>query len=69
MSLGVPHTEIGQIMVNSSVVDTSYMVQDRDRVEVLPARSDPHQRDLLQKKEIKFILDSHLGKLAAFCEC
>jgi uncharacterized protein len=65
-SLGVPHTEIGQIIVNSTIMDTSYMVQDGDRVEVLPARSDPHERDLLQEKEIKFILDSHLGKLAAY---
>jgi uncharacterized protein len=65
-SLGVPHTEIGQVMVNSHVVDTSYRVQDGDRVEVLPARSDPHRGHLLQEKEIKFILDSHLGKLAAY---
>jgi uncharacterized protein len=65
-SLGVPHTEIGQVIVNSRVVDTSYRIQDGDRVEVLPARSDPHQEDLLQEKEIKFILDSHLGKLAAY---
>jgi uncharacterized protein len=64
-SLGVPHTEIGQIMVNRGIVDTSYLVQDGDLVEVLPS-SDPHQGDLLKEEGIKFILDSHLGKLAAY---
>ena len=65
-SLGVPHTEIGQIIVNRGTVDTSYLVQDGDLVEVLPAGSDPHQGDLLKEDGIKFILDSHLGKLAAY---
>jgi uncharacterized protein with PIN domain/sulfur carrier protein ThiS len=67
-SQGIPHTEIGTILVNGKLVDNTYQVQQADRVEVYPPTDD------LQKSktnsefevEIRFILDNHLGKLAAY---
>ncbi|MEJ5202267.1 MAG: MoaD/ThiS family protein, partial [Anaerolineales bacterium] len=35
-SLGVPHTEIDLILVNSEAVDFTYRVQDGDRISVYP---------------------------------
>jgi hypothetical protein len=63
-SLGVPHTEVGKVLVNGAQVDFRYLVKEGDQVEVLPyssagnvdvARGAPH-----------FILDNHLGRLAAY---
>lgn len=59
-SMGVPHTEIGKLLVNGRPVDTSYQVQDGDRVEVQPARWEAGEG------ELAFILDNHLGKLAGY---
>jgi uncharacterized protein len=59
-SLGVPHTEIGRLLLNDRPVDLSYQVQDGDRVEVQPARWEG------QASEPRFILDNHLGKLAGY---
>ncbi len=35
-SLGIPHTEVGSILVNGGVVDFSYLVGEGDRVEAFP---------------------------------
>jgi len=59
-SLGVPHTEIQNARVNGVPVELSYQVQDGDRVEVFPAG--PIRLD----GERRFILDNHLGRLAAY---
>jgi uncharacterized protein len=59
-SLGVPHTEIGVLIVDGEQVDFSYQVQDGDRIDVQPARSKA------AGAELKFILDNHLGKLAGY---
>jgi len=59
-SLGVPHTEIQNARVNGVPVELSYRVQDGDRVEVFPAG--PIRLD----GERRFILDNHLGRLAAY---
>lgn len=71
-SLGVPHTEIGQILVNGEAVDFSYIVNNKDIIAVHPLNqvSDTSNDEnvLLQAalKEVKFVLDVHLGKLAKF---
>lgn len=70
-SQGVPHTEVGSILVNNRPVDFSYLVNDGDQVNVYPQvdRLDPTKPDLLHCKpftEIKFVLDTHLGKLAKY---
>jgi uncharacterized protein with PIN domain len=65
---GIPHTEIGRILVNDSQVDPGYQVQDGDQVEVYPASFDVVGRDLVggTKWDYTFLLDNHLGKLAAY---
>lgn len=69
-SLGVPHIEVNQIRVNGSRVDYSYWVQNGDRVEVFPLLNNQviHENSLLPeiKGEPRFILDNHLGRLAAY---
>jgi uncharacterized protein with PIN domain len=56
---GVPHTEVGQMLVNGAPVDFSYPVRDGDRVEVSPT-AEPYPG------EPRFVLDGHLGRLAAY---
>jgi uncharacterized protein with PIN domain/sulfur carrier protein ThiS len=70
-SLGVPHTEVDLILVNGESVDFSRRVQHGDRVSVYPvfesidispvARVRPEPL-----RQTRFILDTHLGRLAAY---
>lgn len=74
--LGVPHTEVHLILVNGEAVDFSYLMRDGDRISVYPAFrsidiSDISPLDVLQRQpsaqdEIRFVLDVHLGRLAAY---
>lgn len=59
-SLGVPHTEVGSALVNGAPADLSYQVQDGDLVGVFPGIP------LVLSGERRFILDNHLGRLAAY---
>ena len=80
-SIAVPHTEIDLIFVNGVSVDLNYQVQSDDRISVYPLlKSDdlshekfelPDNQQLkhLQPKlldEPSFVLDVHLGRLAAY---
>ena len=70
-SFGVPHTEIDLIVANGQSVDFSYLVQPGDRIAVYPTFESfdiaPEQRLRPQPlRNPKFILDVHLGKLAAY---
>jgi uncharacterized protein with PIN domain len=69
-SLGVPHTEVNHILVDGKPVDFSYLVRDGDRVSVYPVSLQPDEvEDGLQSKltgEPRFVLDNHLGQLAAY---
>jgi uncharacterized protein with PIN domain len=70
-SLGVPHTEIDLILVNNNSVDFSYLVQDGDRISVYPMFESFDIKPLLRVRpeplrEPRFVLDVHLGKLAAY---
>lgn len=70
-ALGVPHAEVHLILVNGESVDFSYFVRDGDQISVYPAFTSldvssvssitPQPLD-----EIKFVLDIHLGRLAAY---
>jgi len=70
-SLGVPHTEVDLILVNGESAAFSQRVQNGDRVSVYPvfesidispvARVRPEPL-----RQTRFILDSHLGRLAAY---
>jgi len=59
-SLGVPHPEVGAILVVGQPVDFSYIVQDGDQVDVYPCTSADG------RLPPRFVLDNHLGKLAAY---
>lgn len=70
-SFGVPHSEIDLILANGQSVDFSYLVQPGDRIAVYPTFESfdvaPEQRLRPQPlRHPKFILDVHLGKLAAY---
>jgi len=69
-SLGVPHTEVGLLQVKENAISFGYLVKNGDIVQVYPATAD---HDLLSGMfndgrmtiPARFILDNHLGKLAA----
>ena len=70
-SFGVPHTEVELVLVNGDSADFARIVGDGDRVAVYPVfesfdvtpelrvRTDP-------LRELNFVLDVHLGRLAAY---
>jgi uncharacterized protein with PIN domain len=69
--LGVPHTEIDLILVNGRSVDFGYHLDDGDRVSVYPVFEalDISLATLVRPRplrEIRFIADVHLGRLAAY---
>lgn len=68
-SLGIPHTEIGRLVVNGQDVDFFYNVDDQDRLEVFPiqAPADPLTPSLLRPEPLpafRFLADANVGKLA-----
>jgi uncharacterized protein with PIN domain len=70
-SLGVPHTEIEVILVNGESVDFSYIVNNGDDVSVYPMFESLDIRPLLKLRpqplrRARFVLDSHLGRLARY---
>jgi len=70
-SLGVPHTEIDLILVNSKSETFSYQLKDGDMISVYPVFEslDISNATRLREKvlrEPRFILDVHLGKLAKY---
>jgi uncharacterized protein with PIN domain len=70
-SLGVPHTEVDLVLINGESVEFSRRVRDGDRISVYPvfesidispvARVRPEPL-----REVRFVLDTHLGKLATY---
>ncbi len=70
-ALGVPHTEVDLILVNGESVDFSHRPADGDRISVYPVFEALDISPLLQVRpeplrEPKFVLDIHLGRLAAY---
>jgi uncharacterized protein with PIN domain len=70
-SLGVPHTEVDLILVNGQSVDFGCQPQDGDRISVYPVFESLNigQVSRVRPKplrELHFVLDNHLGKLAAY---
>ncbi len=59
---GIPHTEVGRIEVNGRPAAFEYQVRQGDRVVVSPANatSNPFAGPA------RFVLDNHLGRLAAY---
>jgi len=68
-AIGIPHTEVDLILVNSNSVGFGYQLQPGDRVSVYPVFESldiaavTHLRPK-PLREPEFILDVHLGKLA-----
>jgi hypothetical protein len=70
-ALGVPHTEVELVLVDGVSADFGRQLQDGELVSVYPSfRSfdiSPLTRVMPEPlSEIRFVLDVHLGKLAAF---
>jgi len=70
-SMGIPHTEVDLILINGEPVDFSRLVSDGDRVSVFPVFetldiSSINTLRPLPLREVKFVLDVHLGRLAAY---
>jgi uncharacterized protein with PIN domain len=57
-SLRIPHVEVGRVLANGQEVSLSYLPRDGDALEVVP----PEPGSPI---EPRFILDNHLGRLAA----
>ena len=70
-AIGVPHTEVDVILVQGRAAGFAYLLQPGDRVEVYPpgaadkAEPGAHLQPL-PSLEATFVLDAHLGKLAAY---
>ena len=68
-SLGVPHTEIGEVMINDGPGTLGQVCHDSDCIKVLPIKYG-NQHTLLQESvpydAPKFLLDNHLGKLTRY---
>lgn len=69
-SLGVPHPEVDCILVNGEAVNFSYIVRDGDRIDVHPISTATEVSPLVSVRpqppsNFRFVLDVHLGKLAA----
>ena len=58
-ALGVPHVEMGQVLVDGEPVSPSLRPAHGSRVEVFPGHS-------LPPGELRFVLDNHLGRLAVY---
>ena len=70
-SLAVPHTEVDLILVNGHSVDFHYQLQDGDRISVYPVFELLNISPLVHLRpkplrQSKFVLDIHLGRLAAY---
>jgi uncharacterized protein with PIN domain len=70
-ALGVPHPEVELVLVNGKSVDFSYLVQDGDRISVYPVFESIDVTPLVRVRpqalrEPRFVLDTHLGRLAAY---
>lgn len=70
-SLGVPHTEVDLILINGESVEFSRQVQDGDRISVYPVFESIDISPVLQVRpaplrKVRFVLDTHLGKLASY---
>lgn len=70
-SYGVPHTEVDLILVDGESVDFNYHLKPGNHISVFPKFESLDIQTVSQiraepLREVKFILDVHLGKLAKF---
>jgi hypothetical protein len=70
-SLGIPHSEIDLILVNSRSVEFGHIIKDKDQVSVYPVFEsiDISRIGRLRPqplRDTRFVLDIHLGQLATY---
>jgi len=70
-ALGVPHVEVDLIIVNGESADFSRSLKDGDKISVYPVFEGLDISPLIRLREkplreVKFILDTHLGRLAKY---
>ena len=67
-SLGVPHAEVAAIHINDAAVDFSYIVKNGDCISVYGPEYDAIALPLRPPfaGRPRFVLDTHLGRLAAY---
>jgi uncharacterized protein with PIN domain len=70
-SFGVPHTEVDLVLANGKPVDFSYQVSDGDRISVYPVFESLDISSVSRVRPAplrtnRFVLDVHLGRLAAY---
>ncbi|MDY6827473.1 MAG: Mut7-C RNAse domain-containing protein [Bacillota bacterium] len=70
-SLGAPHTEVDLILVNGTSAGFSHYLTHGDRLSVYPVFESLDIKPILKVRpeplrEPRFILDTHLGKLASY---
>ena len=70
-SLGVPHAEIDVLLVNQQSVDFNYLVRGGDQIDAYPQFGAVDHPDKVRLRpprsgRARFVLDTHLGRLAAY---
>ena len=70
-ALGVPHPEVELILVDGESVDFAHPLEDRARVSVYPIFESLDITPIVRVRpqplrETRFVLDTHLGRLAAY---
>jgi uncharacterized protein with PIN domain len=70
-AIGVPHTEVDLILANGASVDFSYILEDQDDISVYPMFEAIDVSPIQQVRpeplrETRFVLDTHLGRLARY---
>ncbi len=70
-AIGVPHVEVDLVLVNGASVDFTFKIRNEDQVSVYPVFENLDISEVTHLRErplrdLKFILDVHLGKLAKF---
>ena len=70
-SFGVPHTEVDLVLANGEPVDFSYAVRDGDLISVYPVFESLDISSVSRVRPaplrtLQFLLDVHLGRLAAY---
>ncbi len=70
-SLGIPHTEIDLILANGRSVDFKYIPSEGDYISVYPVFESFDISPMIRLRpnplrESRFVLDGHLGRLAAY---
>jgi len=70
-ALGIPHSEVDLILVNGISIDFNYKPAENDRFSIYPVFESLNIQELSRLRpeplrELRFILDVHLGKLARY---